>query len=491
MYKDFKELITELIKEEKGPDNGRYQTILDEYCSAENVEEFIDYYEHHEILDADRASGLSERTRLRKFIHLMIKSQLHRQDGSTLLKWALTFGDAWKALIYDDLLSTAEGNELFNEDQSNVLHLFFAREDIDFTQDFYLIKELIQTNIGLFLKPSANDLTPYDVLKQNRTIAESSLNNLYSLPAIFESRDDLIGSVYVGQWQKRWEKFLMIASDEMIQFVLNQGVALSVDENGQHYCLYGELDHSSSLAELTQLFKKIHEEGDKDHEFSPQCNKMVEQSLIYMANLLGNEGIDKQERNKRFTHVQDALMKDYFKKEKAMDHLKDRLNIILNENPDINQENLKKVVGCLESRFGKKYEDISEALRKKAIISSILTVLLIGIPFAIYYWAQYKKSCKAAPVHVFHMPVSTYKKIIRYLDRDYHHVAEKVMSEKGNIKRAVEFLGQFQAAFFESKDADNKTMLKVVCTAGVQTDNFQEKLDELSFVDRFSVKQVL
>lgn len=490
MTKDFKEILTELCKNEKKPDIRQYQDIIQTYGSPHNIEDFINFYERHEIFDNDRTKGLVERERLRGLLTLMIKNQSLCQDDTTLLRWAMSYGDAWKALLHVDIMSVQDG-VVFDEEESNVLHLFFAREDINFRKDFYYLKILIQTNIGLFFYPNVGGLTPYDVLKRNANTSKDLLKNNYSIHSIFESKDDLIGMVYVAQWQERWERFLMIATDEMIQYVLNQGALLSIKEQQSYYNLYAQLDHHISVEELKKSLNEMRKNGKNDLEPSSQCNKMVEQSLIYMAHLLDNENLNDQQKKKRLAHIEEALIQDYFREEKAMNRLRDRLTIILKNEPDINVVSLKKVVGSIESRFSKKYEALSLSIRKKAIIASLFSVVLIGIPFAIYYWLQYQKTSKEAPVHVFHMPVSTYKKIIRYLDRDDYAVAEKVMSDKGNIKRAVHFLGGTQAAFFESKNADDKTILKVVCVAGDQTDNFEAKLDDLSFFDRFSVKHVL
>ncbi len=490
MAKNLKEEINKLITRVKLISAHEFDIFLETYGSPEDIEYILGFYEQHKISSNNRTDGLSERRRLHGLIGAILKSGLCRANGSSILQWVATYGDAWESLAYVDLLVN-EDFEKFGEEESSVLHLLFSREDIDFYSDMFLIKRIIQYNLGLFFKPNNNNISAYQIFKNNKAIPRDLLQSHYAVTNFFEDEDGLNDMGLSGQWQRRWETFLSIADDEMIQRLLNENVALSIGINDGSITLFEEIDHSVSIDSLVKQFKKMHKTKYKRRKHSELCNKMVEQSLIYMANLLADDTQDNEEKKKRILHVEDALMRGYFQNENTIADLKDRLVTILKENPDINQANLKKVVASIENRFSKKYEEISKTLRKYALISTVLSVLLIGIPFAIYFWLQYKKSWQEAPVHIFHMPASTYKNLVQHFNRDDPNPEIKVMSEKGNIKRTVQLLNDPQTPYFEVENIPNKTKLKVVCQAGQQTKAFQEKIQDLPLLERFTVTNVL
>jgi len=400
----------------------------------------------------------------------MISYDMNSGDATDKVYWATTFGDAWISFIF---LKKLDYND---DDNKNVLHLLCERKDIDFERNGDRLKKIIQKNIHLFFQENAQGQTPCEILKNNDAFSE----NYFDLSGVLEPYGEYQDTG--AKWKEVWGRFLPTASDEIIQAAFNLNTALTLS------CPNME---KNPPVHVDKTLFEIVDEKYKD--------RLIEQAVINLCGLISHG----EDTESRVIEIEDALMGGSFEKDDPIGSLQALIKNVQQKHPDLNANDLKQVASHFKGRFASnKQADKAVELRTKALRATLLSLIFVGIPFAIYYWREFKKVSAESPVHVFTMPASTYSKISGKLtlEKDGSISIVDNLGENNSVfsrehdylKRAVNIDEEDNTSpLFLADDIKAKTRLRIVCTDGAQTDSFKDKIDELGILDRFTVSTVL
>jgi len=233
-----------------------------------------------------------------------------------------------------------------------------------------------------------------------------------------------------------------------------------------------------------------------DHRYQ---DRLAEQLVINMCTLLSRGDLDGDEKLDRQIEIEDALIQGYFDEDKPLEDLKTLISSVQQKNKNLDNGDLRQVALHLKSRFASnEHAEKATELKAKAVRATVLSLVLVGIPFAIYYWREFKKVTEQSPVHVYQMPATTYAKLSRKLTLEKDGSItfkdnDRIFSEDNDhLKRVVSVVKDGDATpLFLADDIKAKSRLRIVCTDGYQADHFKEKIDALNPFDRLTVSTVL
>lgn len=412
------------------------------------------FYEECFHIDDKKALG-----KFQQIIATLIKEELNDRE---LISWVATFGDAWKAFLHldEEILCEFDGG-------NNFLHLLLANKGVSFDQ--YFVDRLLpffQKNIRLFFAKNDEGVTPCDLLKKNPAYIDSGKLDIKS---IFESHQQM-DAVRSGHWARHWDILLAENSSVLIKTALKEEPALVKEDLSKN--------EKSLLGVVAAKYRDF----------------LIEQLFFELFQLMQNE----RENADRIEEIETAFILYAFEFDKPLDKLAKIFSNFYDQNKAIVNKNIvTQAATHIKSRFANtELADHAEKIRQKAIISTILSFFLVGIPFAIYFWLEFNKAIKPSHVHVFEMPASTYARLSSNLRLDNNgnykpDVSKDPLNSKDELRKVISVQGEEETPLFMADEVKANERLRVLCSSGSQTERFEKNLKSLNPFDRFTVAKVL
>ena len=431
-------------------------SLAERVVEGNHLEDFQKYY-----AEKDRSGD----DRLHRVLFKIIDETPNNQE---LIYWAGTFEDAWRAFLYIN-----KRIECQFEDNENILHLLSRNTEIDYENVADRLLPFFQMNIRLFFRENDHGKAPCDLLKENQAYQPGKK---FHIKRIFEAYAEY-DPVLSHKWDQNWNLLLSVNSPELIQRALKENPALIL----------------SYASEVGEKNKTLLEAVDEKHQ-----EFLAKQLLVKLCKVISSDELNEDERFDRKKEIERNLINWCFVGGDPIGKLKTLTNYVYHEDKNINQGVIKAAVFNLKTSFANNTAaEKANELKVKAIVATALSVLLIGIPYAIYYWSQFQKVTKSSPVHVFQMPASTYAKLSSKLEVDKNgkievHDDVDIFDNENNLKRVVNVEKKGASSpLFLANDIKKNSRLRIVCSDGEQAEKLRKKIDTLNPFERLTVQTIL